>query len=99
MSRRTLKSGTFRSLMGHIWENVPQCPIGARSKNEVAVAWIFTARSQCPSVPPSLQDKFRGCLLGGMLGDIAGAVVEAESPGYIAKTYTSIDDILRTESV
>ncbi|HSV15744.1 MAG TPA: ADP-ribosylglycohydrolase family protein [Tepidisphaeraceae bacterium] len=50
-------------------------------------------------MPHSLQDKFRGCLLGGMLGDIAGAVVEAESPGYIAKTYRSVDDILCTDSV
>src|SRR5205814_2919078 len=47
----------------------------------------------------TLRDKFRGCLLGSMIGDIAGAPVEAESPGYIAKTYRSIDDILATESV
>jgi len=45
------------------------------------------------------RDKFRGCLLGATVGDIAGAVVEAESAGYIAKTYRSIDDILATKSV
>ena len=48
---------------------------------------------------PTLQDKFRGCLLGAMIGDVIGAPVEAESPGYIASTYRSIDDILATESV
>lgn len=30
---------------------------------------------------------------------MAGAVIEAESPGYIAATFRSVDDILRTESV
>src|SRR4051812_6152215 len=48
---------------------------------------------------PTLQDKFRGCLLGAAVGDVIGAVVEAESPAYIAKTITSIDDILRAKSV
>jgi poly(ADP-ribose) glycohydrolase ARH3 len=43
---------------------------------------------------PTLRDKFRGCLLGGAIGDIAGAAVEAESPAFIARTYRSIDDIL-----
>jgi poly(ADP-ribose) glycohydrolase ARH3 len=38
-------------------------------------------------------------LLGAMIGDVVGAAVEAESPGYIAATYRSIDDILATESV
>jgi poly(ADP-ribose) glycohydrolase ARH3 len=47
----------------------------------------------------TLREKFRGCLLGGAIGDIAGAVVEAESPGYIAKTFRSIDEILATETV
>lgn len=47
----------------------------------------------------TLRDKFRGCLLGGAVGDVAGAVVEAESPGYIARTYRSIDEILSAESV
>ena len=41
-----------------------------------------------------LKDKFRGCLLGAMLGDVIGAVVEAESSAYIAKRYSSVDDIL-----
>jgi poly(ADP-ribose) glycohydrolase ARH3 len=47
----------------------------------------------------TLRDKFRGCLLGAAVGDMAGAVVEAESPGYIAKTYRSVDEILATGSV
>lgn len=42
----------------------------------------------------SLSDKFKGCLLGGMIGDVAGAVVEAESPGYIHKTFRDVDAIL-----
>lgn len=48
---------------------------------------------------PSLQDRFRGCFLGAMMGDIAGAPVEAESPQYIASTYKSVDEILAVESV
>jgi poly(ADP-ribose) glycohydrolase ARH3 len=47
----------------------------------------------------SLQDKFRGCLLGAAVGDMIGAVVEAESPGYIAATYPSVDAILAVASV
>src|SRR6516164_7679036 len=47
----------------------------------------------------TLRDKFRGCLLGVMLGDVVGAAVEAESAEYIAKTYRSVEDILATESV
>lgn len=47
----------------------------------------------------SLQDKFRGCLLGSVVGDVVGAVVEAESPGYIAQTYRNIDEILAVDSV
>src|SRR5258706_7920321 len=47
----------------------------------------------------TLPDKFRGCLLGAAIGDIAGAAVEAESPPYIANTYRSIDQILSTRSV
>jgi poly(ADP-ribose) glycohydrolase ARH3 len=46
-----------------------------------------------------LRDKFRGCLLGAAIGDMAGAVVEAESPQYIASTYRSVDDMLRAESI
>lgn len=48
---------------------------------------------------PSLQDRFRGCFLGAMMGDIAGAPVEAESPQYISNTYKSVDDILAVQSV
>jgi poly(ADP-ribose) glycohydrolase ARH3 len=47
----------------------------------------------------TLKDKFHGCLLGGAIGDIAGAAVEAESPQYIAATYRSIDDILAAGTV
>lgn len=47
----------------------------------------------------SLREKFRGCLLGAAMGDIAGAPVEAESPQYIERTYRSIDDILSVETV
>jgi poly(ADP-ribose) glycohydrolase ARH3 len=52
-----------------------------------------------PTSEPTLQQKFRGCLLGATIGDVAGAPVEAESPEYIARTYTSIDDILNTPSI
>jgi poly(ADP-ribose) glycohydrolase ARH3 len=34
-----------------------------------------------------------------MVGDIIGAAVEAESPGYIRKTFKTLDDILALESV
>ncbi len=47
----------------------------------------------------SSHDKFRGCILGAVLGDVAGAVVEAESPGFIAKTFASVGDILATDTV
>ncbi len=47
----------------------------------------------------SLRDKFRGCLIGAAIGDIAGAVVEAESPGYIASKYRSVDEMLSVETV
>jgi ADP-ribosylglycohydrolase len=40
------------------------------------------------------RSRFQGCLLGAMIGDVAGAVVEAESLGYITKTFRSVDDIL-----
>jgi ADP-ribosylglycohydrolase len=46
-----------------------------------------------------LQEKFTGSLLGGMLGDVIGAAVEAESPGYIRKTFKNLDEILELESV
>lgn len=41
----------------------------------------------------------RGSLLGAMIGDIAGAPVEAESAGYIRRAYTNVDAILNTSSV
>lgn len=46
----------------------------------------------------TMSDKFRGCLLGAAIGDIAGAVVEAESPGYIAAMCRSVDEIIAVES-
>jgi poly(ADP-ribose) glycohydrolase ARH3 len=45
------------------------------------------------------REKFSGCLLGGMIGDVIGAVVEAESPGYIRKTFQHLDDILALKTV
>jgi len=47
----------------------------------------------------TLRDKFRGCLIGAAIGDIAGAPVEAESAEYIRRAFGSIDEILSTESV
>lgn len=49
------------------------------------------------SVP--LRDRFAGSLLGGLVGDMIGAAVEGESPGYIRKTFRGVDDILRLEHV
>ena len=46
-----------------------------------------------------LLEKFRGALLGGMVGDIIGAAVEAETPGYIRKTFQSLDQILALQFV
>jgi len=46
-----------------------------------------------------LRERFRGCLLGAAVGDVVGAAVEAESPAYIARTFTSIDDILLAGTV
>src|SRR5689334_22053163 len=48
---------------------------------------------------PTPRDRFRGCLLGALIGDVAGAPVEAESPQFIARHYRSVDDILAQESV
>src|SRR5579859_975848 len=47
----------------------------------------------------TIPEKFSGSMLGGMLGDVIGAPVEGESPGYIQKTFKSADEILRLESV
>jgi poly(ADP-ribose) glycohydrolase ARH3 len=46
-----------------------------------------------------LEDKFAGSMLGGMVGDFIGAAVEAESPGYIRKTFKNVDDILALKTV
>jgi poly(ADP-ribose) glycohydrolase ARH3 len=47
----------------------------------------------------AMREKFAGCLLGGMLGDVIGAPVEAESPGYIRKTFQNPDEILALKTV
>src|SRR4051812_29100734 len=49
--------------------------------------------------PAQLEEKFSGCLLGGMVGDVIGAVVEAESSGYIRRTFKNLDEILALKSV
>ena len=54
---------------------------------------------QPPNLSISGSDKFSGALLGGMIGDVIGAAVEAESPGYIRKTFKNLDDILALKSV
>lgn len=46
-----------------------------------------------------LLEKFSGCLLGGMIGDVIGAAVEAETPGYIQKTFRNLDEIVTLKSV
>src|SRR3954447_469377 len=46
-----------------------------------------------------LRDRFRGCLVGAMVGDVAGAVVEAETPEYIGRTFRSVDEILSVRDV
>jgi poly(ADP-ribose) glycohydrolase ARH3 len=48
---------------------------------------------------PTLRDKFRGCLVGAAIGDVAGAAVEAESMEYIAANFESVDQILALDSV
>src|SRR5689334_22900145 len=50
-------------------------------------------------MPAHLATKFTGSLLGGMVGDMIGAAVEAESPAYIRKTFRNLDDILALKSV
>ena len=46
----------------------------------------------------NLRDTFEGCLLGAMLGDVVGAVVEGESRAYIRKHFTTADDLLNVAS-
>lgn len=48
---------------------------------------------------PNLESRYTGCLVGAMLGDIAGAPVEAETSGYIRKTFANVDAILALDSV
>jgi poly(ADP-ribose) glycohydrolase ARH3 len=48
---------------------------------------------------PTLESRYSGCLVGAMLGDIAGAPVEAETAGYIRKTFPDVDAILALNSV
>ena len=45
------------------------------------------------------QDRFSGCLLGAMIGDVIGAAVEAETHQYIRKKYPSIDDIIKEDLI
>ncbi len=52
-----------------------------------------------PEGGPVLEARFSGSLLGGMIGDVIGAAVEAESPGYIRKTFRNLDDILALDTV
>lgn len=47
----------------------------------------------------SSREKFRGCLVGAMVGDAIGAVVEAESSEYIRSAYPTVDRILATKQV
>ena len=44
-------------------------------------------------------ERCAGCLIGGLLGDMIGAPVEAESAAYIRKAFRSIDEILALEKV
>ena len=47
----------------------------------------------------ALREKVTGFPLGGMVGDIIGVALEAESPGYIRKRFPMLDDILRLKTV
>jgi poly(ADP-ribose) glycohydrolase ARH3 len=47
----------------------------------------------------NLKEKFVGSMLGALLGDVIGAVVEGESPGYIRKTFKNLDELLALEHV
>lgn len=47
----------------------------------------------------SLEHRFTGCLIGALIGDVIGAVVEGESAKYINKTYSNLDQIVGQESV
>lgn len=48
---------------------------------------------------PSLESRYTGCLVGAMLGDVAGAVVEAESAAYLRKTFRDVEALLQLDSV
>jgi hypothetical protein len=56
-------------------------------------------KAQAPREGNGLLDKFCGSLLGGMVGDMIGAVVEAESAAYIRKTFQNLDQVLALKSV
>ena len=47
----------------------------------------------------TVRSRFRGCLLGAMVGDVIGAVVEGESPAHIRATYPDTGAILEAGSV
>lgn len=48
---------------------------------------------------PTLVQKFEGCLLGAMVGDVLGAAVEGETAQYIRKTFHSLDEMASLEQV
>jgi poly(ADP-ribose) glycohydrolase ARH3 len=45
-------------------------------------------------VPPSLKDRFSGCLLGLAVGDALGAPFEGQSAEYIAQHYRKAEDLI-----
>ena len=50
-------------------------------------------------VSSTLVEKFEGCLLGAMVGDVLGAAVEGETSGYIRKTFPSLDEMASLQPV
>ncbi|MCA9795233.1 MAG: ADP-ribosylglycohydrolase family protein [Candidatus Eremiobacteraeota bacterium] len=46
-----------------------------------------------------MKNRFSGCLLGGLVGDVLGAVVESESPTYIAKHYRHLGELVAKDWV
>ncbi|MEM7010047.1 MAG: ADP-ribosylglycohydrolase family protein [Verrucomicrobiota bacterium] len=47
----------------------------------------------------TIKDKFRGCLLGGLMGDVIGAAVEGESAAYIRKQFPTMESILKAGTI
>ncbi|MFN8613147.1 MAG: ADP-ribosylglycohydrolase family protein [Vulcanimicrobiota bacterium] len=45
------------------------------------------------------QERAAGCLIGGLVGDVVGAPVEAESAAYIRKRFRDLDEILALDKV